>query len=100
MSMAIKWDGVTDADEILKALLLLIDEEDEAKALTTSYGDFGKYLEKLYKNAGSGDGTYSVQCFKGNPEVTLIKKGITYKITWNKAAKLIHTHLKEAAKHD
>ena len=31
-----KWDGVTDADEILKALLLLIDEEDEAKALTTS----------------------------------------------------------------
>ena len=37
-----KWDGVTDADELLKALLFFIDEEDEAKALTTSYGDFWK----------------------------------------------------------
>lgn len=88
-----KWDGVTDADEILKALLLLIDEEDEAKALTTSYGDFGKYLQKLYKGSGAGNGDFTVESFKGNPRVTLKKKAISYQLTWNKAAKLIHGYL-------
>lgn len=89
----VKWDGVTDADEILKALLLLIDEEDEAKALTTSYGDFGKYLQKLYKGSGAGNGEVTVESFKGNLRVTLRKKHIAYQLTWNKAAKLIHEHL-------
>lgn len=41
-----KWDGVADADNILKVLLFFVDEEDEAKALTTSYGDFGKKVMK------------------------------------------------------
>lgn len=89
----LKWDGTTDADEILKALLLLIDEEDEAKALTTSYGDFGKYLQKLYKGSGAGNGDFTVESFKGNPRVTLKKKAISYQLTWNKAAKLIHNYL-------
>ena len=93
-----KWDGVTDADEILKALLLLIDEEDEAKALTTSYGDFGKYLQKLYKGSGAGNGDYAVKSFKGNPRVTLKKKAISYQLTWNKAAKLIHGYLHKEEK--
>ena len=93
-----KWDGVTDADEILKALLLLIDEEDEAKALTTSYGDFGKYLQKLYKGSGAGNGDVTVESFKGNPRVTLKKKAISYQLTWNKAAKLIHGYLHKEEK--
>ena len=90
-----KWDGVIDADEILKALLLLIDEEDEAKALTTSYGDFGKYLQKMYRGTGAGNGDFSIESFKGNPRITLKKKGIAYQLTWNKAAKLIHKHMHE-----
>lgn len=94
----VKWDGVTDADEILKALLLLIDEEDEAKALTTSYGDFGKYLQKLYKGSGAGNGDFTVESFKGNPRVTLKKKAISYQLTWNKAAKLIHGYLHKEEK--
>lgn len=94
----LKWDGVTDADEILKALLLLIDEEDEAKALTTSYGDFGKYLQKLYKGSGAGNGDFTVESFKGNPRVTLKKKAISYQLTWNKAAKLIHGYLHKEEK--
>ena len=93
-----KWDGVTDADEILKALLLLIDEEDEAKALTTSYGDFGKYLQKRYKGSGAGNGDFTVESFKGNPRVTLKKKAISYQLTWNKAAKLIHGYLHKEEK--
>jgi hypothetical protein len=88
-----KWDGKTDSKEILTALLLLIDEEDEAKARMTSYGDFGKYLQKLYKGSGAGNGEVSVESFKGNPRVTLRKKNIAYQLTWNKAAKLIHEHL-------
>ena len=94
----VKWDGATDADEILKALLLLIDEEDEAKALTTSYGDFGKYLQKLYKGSGAGNGDFTVESFKGNPRVTLKKKAISYQLTWNKAAKLIHGYLHKEEK--
>ena len=90
-----KWDGVIDADEILKALLLLIDEEDEAKALTTSYGDFGKYLQKMYRGTGAGNGDFSIESFKGNPGITLKKKNIAYQLTWNKAAKLIHKHMHE-----
>ena len=94
----VKWDGTTDADEILKALILLIDEEDEAKALTTSYGDFGKYLQKLYKGSGAGNGDFTVESFEGNPRVTLKKKAISYQLTWNKAAKLIHGYLHKEEK--
>lgn len=90
-----KWDGVTDTEDILRALMLLLDEEDEAKALRTSYGDFGKHLQKLYKNSGAGNSELSVESFKGNLKVNLKKKGIAYLLTWNKAAKLIHKHLHE-----
>lgn len=95
-----KWDGVIDADEILKALLLLIDEEDEAKALTTSYGDFGKYLQKMYRGTGAGNGDFSIESFKGNPRITLKRKNVTYQLTWNKAAKLIHKHLHERSQNE
>ena len=95
-----KWDGITDADDILKALLFFIDEEDEARALTTSYGDFEKYLQKMYKGSGAGNGELSVESFKGNPRITLKKKNVAYQLTWNKAAKLIHKHLHERSKNE
>lgn len=88
----VKWDGKTDSDIILEALLLLIDEEDEEKGLTTSYGDFGKYLQKLYKAAGAGNGKYSVRTNK-KVLVVVNKKQVQYELTWNKAAKLIHEYL-------
>lgn len=88
----VKWDGKTDSDIILEALLLLIDEEDEEKGLTTSYGDFGKYLQKLYKAAGAGNGKYSIRTNK-KVSVILHKKQVQYELTWNKAAKLIHEYL-------
>lgn len=93
-----KWDGVADAEDIFNALMFLISEEDEAQALTTSYGDFGKYLQKRYKGGAAGNSTLMVETFKGNPRITLKKKGVAYQLTWNKAAKLIHKHLHEGGK--
>ena len=57
-----KWDGVTDADEILKALLFFVYDRDLELCSTTSYGDYGKYLCKHYKCLGAGNGgTYVIQ---------------------------------------
>lgn len=93
-----KWDGVADADDILKVLLFFVDEEDEAKALTTSYGDFGKHLQKKYRGSAAGNSAVIIESFKGNPRITLKKKNVAYQLTWNKAAKLIHKHLHEGGK--
>lgn len=90
-----KWDGVADADELLKVLMFFVDEEDEVKALKTSYGDFGKHLQKKYRGSAAGNSAVIIESFKGNPRITLKKKGIAYQLTWNKAAKLIHKHLHE-----
>ena len=94
----LKWDGKSDSEAILEALLLLIDEEDKAKALTTSYGDFGKYLQKVYKGGAGINENFTVEGFKGSLRVTLEKKGVSYQLTWNKAAKLIHQHLHDRRK--
>ena len=57
-----KWDGVTDADDILKALLYFIRDEDLKRCIGTSYGDYGKYLCKHYKYQGAGNGgIYTIQ---------------------------------------
>ena len=90
----VKWDGVTDADEILKALLFFVYDRDLELCSTTSYGDYGKYLCKQYKCLGAGNGvTYVIQGGAKYVDVTLIKKNIRYELTWNKAAKLIHEYL-------
>ncbi len=88
-----KWDGTSDAAHILEVLLLFIDDDDLELAKTTSYGDFGKYLQKHYRSCGAGNSQYSA-IGKGNKcEVTLKQQRITYELTWNKAAKLLHRHL-------
>ena len=89
----VKWDGVTDADEILKALLFFVYDRDLKLCNTTSYGDYGKYLCKHYKCLEAGNGRkYVIQGGAKYVDVTLIKKNISYELTWNKAAKLIHTN--------
>lgn len=64
----------------------------------TVYEIDGKYLQKLYKGSGAGNGDFTVESFKGNPRVTLKKKVISYQLTWNKAAKLIHGYLHKEEK--
>ena len=92
-----KWDGITDADKILKALLFFINDDDKKIALTMSYGDFGIYLQKKYKNQGKGNGgDHLVFGWAQKVQITLCKQNIRYDLTWNKAAKLIHKHLKGA----
>lgn len=94
-----KWDGVTDADDILKALLYFIRDEDLKRCIGTSYGDYGKYLCKHYRYRGAGNGgIYTIQGDTKYVDVTIHKKKIRYSLTWNKAAKLIHKHLHEGGK--
>ena len=91
--MIVKWDGASDADKILEALMPLMDDEALKLAKTTSYGDFGKYLQKHYRSCGAGNSQFSA-IGKGNKcEVTLKQQRITYEITWNKVAKLLHGSL-------
>lgn len=91
-----KWDGITDADDILKALLYFISDEDLKRCINISYGDYGKYLQKQYKDRGAGNGgIYTIQGDTKYVDVTIHEKKIRYSLTWNKAAKLIHKHLHE-----
>lgn len=91
-----KWDGTSDAAHILEVLLLFINDNDLELAKATSYGDFGKYLQKHYNNRGSGNDQYVIESFNGGSNklyIRLDKEKVTYELTWNKAAKLIHKHL-------
>lgn len=94
----LKWDGLSDAMEILEALLSFVSKDELELAKTTSYGDFGKYLQKFYNNRASGNDQYIVESFNGGSNklyVNLKNKKITYELTWNKAAKLLHKYLHE-----
>ena len=91
--VTVKWDGATDTEEILAALLYFINDEDRASCLAKSYGDFGKDLRKAHMNGGKGNGEYNIFGWSDRVEVTISSKNIRYKLTWNKAAKLIHKHL-------
>lgn len=94
-SSNVKWDGETHSNEILEALLYYIDEDDIQIAMKKSYGDFGEDLRKNHLNDGSGCDLYHIDGRYNKILVTLYKFDITYEITWNKAAKLIHKHFHE-----
>lgn len=88
-----KWDGITDSEAILEALLYFIDEEDVAAGLSTSYGDFGKKLKKSYGKSGCGNGGgFSIKGTNKGVRISFLCKHVEYELTWNKAAKLIHTN--------
>lgn len=87
-----KWDGSTNARDILKALLYYIDEDDKVSVKTKSYGDFALDLRRAHRNESMGNSKYHIE---GKNTKVLIELheygGVTYELTWNKAAKLLHS---------
>lgn len=83
----VPWDGKSDKAEITDALLIGLSVADVFKAGKLVYGDFGKYLEKTYKNSGGGNSHYSVDWL--NKVIVGIPNGKSYELAYNKAAKLI-----------
>ena len=85
--------------EVLEALLFFIDEDDIASALAKSYGDFGNDLRKAHRNESAGNSKYHITGKNTKVEIELHEYGgATYELTWNKAAKAIHTYLHAKAK--
>jgi len=77
-----------DMPEVIEALTAYITEDEKKLAPNTTYGGFGKILERNHKHHSSNSGGYMVE---GTPARVLITVGnAKYELTWNKAAKLIH----------
>lgn len=91
----IKWDGESHIPELLEALLYFIDDDDIVPAMSMSYGDYGNYLKKKHRNGGCGYSKFHIFGTTTHIKVELNELGISYEITWNKAAKLLHKHLHE-----
>lgn len=91
----IKWDGESHIPELLEALLYFIDDDDIEPAMSMSYGDYGNYLKKKHRNGGCGYSKFHIFGTTTHIKVELNELGISYEITWNKAAKLLHKHLHE-----
>lgn len=97
----VKWDGSTNLREILKALLYYIDEDDKTSALAKSYGDLANDLRKAHRHMSTGNSEFRVEGHNMHVTITLHQYGgVEYELTWNKAAKLLHTyyHKKEGKK--
>lgn len=97
----VKWDGSTNLKEILRALLYYIDEDDKASAMAKSYGDFAIDLRRAHKKEGTGNSEFRIEGQNMKVYITLHEYGgVEYELTWNKAAKLLHTyfHKKEGKK--
>lgn len=90
-----KWDGESHIPELLEALLYFIDDDDIEPAMSMSYGDYGNYLKKKHRNGGCGYSKFHIFGTTTHIKVELNELGISYEITWNKAAKLLHKHLHE-----
>ena len=98
--MAEKWDGVTRAADVARALIGFISEEDRRMARTMAYGDLGRHLKKRHGECFHGGSV-------GDDMVGSDTNGVTvtfdfadggdeaYALTWNKAAKLICEHIDE-----
>jgi hypothetical protein len=89
MTEGIKWDGTSPIDpmheKVLRDVLIgeggMLTNQEKELAKRTSYGDLGKTLRKKYCNGTS---------------ITIPINGVTYEMTWNKAAKAIHRWVKES----
>lgn len=92
----VPWDGTSDKTAITDALLTGLSVADVFKAEKYAYGDFGKYLEKTYKNSGSSNSHYSVDWL--NKVIVGIPNGKSYELTYNKAAKLLCERALETAR--
>ena len=89
----IKWDGITEIEKIMPALLGLITDEEQQQAKKMAYGDFAEIIRKKYRNRGTNSGGLFVDAFRD--KIMVYAEKTTYFMTWNKAAKYICQWLKE-----
>lgn len=87
----IKWDGITEIEKILPALLGLITDEEQQQAKKMAYGDFAEIIRKKYRNRGTNSGGLFVDAFRD--KIMVYAEKTTYFMTWNKAAKYIRQWL-------
>ena len=89
----IKWDGITEIEKVMPALLGLITDEEQQQAKKMAYGDFAEIIRKKYRNRGTNSGGLFVDAF--SDKIMVYAEKTTYFMTWNKAAKYICQWLKE-----
>lgn len=89
----IKWDGITEIEKIMPALLGFITDEEQQQAKKMAYGDFAEIIRKKYRNRGTNSGGLFVDAFRD--KIMVYAEKTTYFMTWNKAAKYICQWLKE-----
>lgn len=89
----IKWDGITEIEKIMPALLGLITDEEQQQAKKMAYGDFAEIIRKKYRNRGTNSGGLFVDAFRD--KIMVYAEKTTYFMTCNKAAKYICQWLKE-----
>ena len=92
----IKWDGSSHKQELTAALMWYIDDEDKELAKHTSYGDLGKALQKKHGASFHGAVNSDIADITGETSKITIapsKLHVSYVLTWNKAAKLIHEYI-------
>lgn len=106
MNDVIKWDGTSTIqhEPIIKHTLLHIMNDREKKlALTTSYGDLGKEMQKNH-GCDADDpmchyGLWLSEVYELKDKIVIEIRDlhVTYEMTWNKAAKAIHRWVHEEA---
>ena len=89
----IKWDGITEIEKIMPAILGLITDEEQQQAKKMAYGDFAEIICKKYRNRGTNSGGLFVDAFRD--KIMVYAEKTTYFMTWNKAAKYICQWLKD-----
>jgi len=89
----IKWDGITEIEKIMPAILGLITDEEQQQAKKMAYGDFAEIIRKKYRNRGTNSGGLFVDALRD--KIMVYAEKATYFMTWNKAAKYICQWLKE-----
>lgn len=89
----IKWDGITEIEKVMPALLGLITDEEQQQAKKMAYGDFAEIIRKKYRNRGTNSGGLFVDAF--SDKIMVYAEKTTYFMTWNKAAKYICQWLKD-----
>ena len=92
----IKWDGITEIETVMPALLGLITDEEQQQAKKMAYGDFAEIIRKKYRNRGTNSGGLFVDAF--SDKIMVYAEKTTYFMTWNKAAKYIRQWLDKEEK--
>lgn len=89
----IKWDGITEIEKIMPALLGFITDTEKQQAKKMAYGYFTDIIRKNHRNSATNNGGYITSGFFD--KVTVSVGEIEYFMTWNKAAKYISQWLNQ-----